>query len=270
MTLKVCIFGNSHLAAPRDAFGRHEGRWPQMDLTFVGAHKNGLAETSCDGGILTPLSEDAKNAFAKLANVETVDLRQTDAIVITGCGFALSRAAWLYRKARWADLPSVQSDPTPTSQWSLVSKPAFSAMLQAKLIEELAARFVRILRRDLQTPIYLCTQPRTTVAIHDVGKHSLDILPKAIENGDAAALERMYEANAYTVCEALGVTYVPQNPRTIKDHLLTAPPFTKGAIRLSKSGRYTQPKDDILHANATYGKVMLDQINASLKRDFRL
>lgn len=270
MTLNVVVFGNSHLAAVRDGYSRHDGRWPQLNLSFVGAHQNGLAETICENDVLTPVSDDAKQSFARLGGGAAVDLSSVDAIVVTGCGCALSRAAWLYRKARWADLPSVKANPAPTQNWSLVSKPAFSAMVQTKLVEELAGRFIRILRRGTDKPIYLCSQPRATTGVEKVGKHSLDILPKAIAAGDGAALAEMFEANAYTVCEALGVTYIPQNARTITRDLLTAPPFTKGAIRLSEKGRYAQPESDLIHANATYGKVVLDQVNAVLSRDFRL
>ncbi|SEV99650.1 hypothetical protein SAMN04488515_0570 [Cognatiyoonia koreensis] len=267
MTLNVCVFGNSHLAAVRDGFKRHEGRWPDLNLTFVGAHKNGLAETSCTDGILTPESEDAKFSFSRLAGLDQVDLRDTDAIVITGCGFALSRIAWLYRKARWAALPSVQSDPAPTKAWSLVSRPAFLAMATEKLTDELAGRFIRVLRQGTDVPIYLCSQPRTTTGILTVGKHSLDVLPFAINSGDAAALSDLYETAAERAGDALGVRYIAQNARTITDHVLTADPFTKGAIRLTMKGRYAQPKDDILHANATYGKVVLDQIAVAVRRD---
>lgn len=267
MTLNVCVFGNSHLAAVKDGHTKFGDRWPELNCTFVGAHKAGLAETICENGILRPLSDGAKEDFARLANLEAVDLRKTDAIVIVGAGFAPMRSALLYHKARWADLPSVKANPDPSPDWFLVSKPAFSAMLQAKLVAEPATRFIQILRRDIDKPIFVVSQPRLTTRIMDIGQHRLDIVRSAVNAGDAAALSALYEANAYTLCDALGVTYLAQNPNTITQDLLTADPYTKGAIRLAKLGRFTQPKEDVLHANATYGKIVLDQVRAACVRE---
>lgn len=266
MTKHIHIFGNSHLAAVQDGYHKFAGRWPEFKATFIGAHKDGLAEVTSEGGILTPYSKDAIDDFERLAGVKQVDLRDSAAIVIVGAGFAPIRAAMIYHRARWAELSSVTSNPDPSPDWFLVSKPAFSAMLQSKLLEEAAGRLIRILKRDIDTPIFLVSQPRATTRIMEIGKHRLDIVRTAIKNGDGLALSDMYEANAGTISDALGVTYIAQNPRTISQDFLTAEAFSKGAIRLAKLGRFSQPKEDVLHANASYGKVVLDQIKSALIR----
>lgn len=267
MTKQIHIFGNSHLAAVQDGYKQFAGRWPEFEATFIGAHKDGLAEVTCEDGILKPISAEAIDDFDRLAGLTEVDLRNTAAIVIIGAGFAPIRAAMIYHRALWAALPSVQANPDPSPEWALVSKPAFSAMLQAKLLEEAAGRLIRILKRDIDTPIFLVSQPRATTRIMDIGKHRLDIVRSVITAGDGAALSEMFEANAATLAEALGVTYIGQNPGTITQDFLTAEPFCKGAIRLAKLGRFSQPKEDVLHANAAYGKVVLDQIKSALIRE---
>lgn len=267
MTKHIHIFGNSHLAAVQDGYKQFAGRWPEFDATFIGAHKDGLAEVTCENGILTPYSKEAIEDFDRLAGLSRVDLTNSAAIVIIGAGFAPIRAAMIYHRARWAALPSVQANPDPSPEWFLVSKAAFSAMLQAKLLEEAAGRLIRILKRDIDTPIFLVSQPRATTRIMELGKHRLDIVRTAIEGRDGAALSDIYEANATTLCEALGVSYIPQAPGTITQDFLTAEAFSKGAIRLAKLGRFSQPKEDVLHANASYGKVVLDQIKSALTRE---
>ena len=267
MTKQIHIFGNSHLAAVQDGHKQFAGRWPEFEPVFIGAHKDGLAEVACEGGILKPISADAIEDFDRLAGVSEVDLRDSAAIVIIGAGFGPVRAATIYHRARWAALPSVQANPDPSPEWFLVSKPAFSAMLQAKLLEEAAGRLIRILKRDIDVPIFLVSQPRATTRILDLTKHRLDIVRTAVLGGDGPALSDMYEANAVTLCAALGVSYVGQNPGTITQDFLTAEPFSKGAIRLAKLGRFSQPKEDVLHANAAYGKVVLDQVKSALVRE---
>lgn len=267
MTRHIHILGNSHLAAVQDGYRQFGGRWPEFDATFVGAHKDGLAEVTCENGILTPYSKDAIDDFQRLAGLSAVDLRNSAAIVIIGAGFAPIQAAMIYHRARWADLPSVQANPDPAPDWALVSKSAFAAMLQARLLEEAAARLITILKRDIDTPIFLVSQPRATTRIMDIGKHRLDAVRTAITQGDGPALSDMYETNAAVLAQALGVTYIAQTPGTIAQDFLTAEPFSKGAIRLAKLGRFSQPKEDVLHTNAAYGKAVLDQIRAALLRE---
>ena len=258
MTLRLCLLGNSHIAALRDAIQRTPDRWPDVDVTYVAAHKTGLLQTRLQGDALIPI--DA-SAFTVFGDSGIVHLDAFDAIVVTGCEIALSRAAFLYRTARWADLPSVapMKDAT-TEDWQLVSEPAFAAMLQAKFVDTLGGRLVRHLRRGTDRPIFVTSQPRTGRGVLDAGPHALDILGPIIDAGDGAEVERVFEINARVVCEAIGAGYLPQPAQTVDRHVLTKPAFTNGAIRLTREGRRPQPKSDFLHANATYGALVVDQI----------
>jgi len=261
MTKRVLLLGNSHLAALRDALTRFDNLWPGMNVTCVGAHNDTLLETRCADGVLTPVSDAAKDAFKTFGGVDTIDLNSYAAIVIVGCQFACSRASYLYRRARWAALPSLAAmTKPPNCAWALVSEPAFNAMLYEMLSDVLGGKLLRHLRDGTDTPIYLASQPRTATGILDIEEHALTILNDAIAAGDAAAISTVFDRTAQLMCKDHGATFLRQPRQTIQSHVLTKPAFTKGAVRLSKNGRFQQPPTDILHANASYGATVLDQI----------
>lgn len=265
MTLRVLCLGNSHLAAVRDALTRFDNLWPDMDVTCVGAHGDALLETACADGILTPLSVDAIDNFKTLGGVDTIDLDSYDAIVVVGCQIASSRASYLYRRSRWAALPSIaQATDIASQKWTLVSKDAFSTMLYEMLAMALGGKLIRHLRQGTDRPIYLASQPRTATGIQQIEKHALTVLNDIIRDGDAAAISAMFDQTATAVCKDHNATFLMQPRQTIQDHVLTKPVFTKGAVRLSRKGRYPQPPEDILHANASYGATVLDQIAKAL------
>ncbi len=261
MTSKLCFMGNSHLAAVKDGHKRYGGKWTDLAATFIGAHDELLLQTSVDGGVLRPRTKDTITSFERLGMPMETDLNAQDAIVITGCGMALSRAAFIYAKARYFDLPSISArDSFEGLDFALVSKAAFAAMLQGILMRTLAGKLVRHLSHGTKTPILVASQPRTGIALmEDRGKTSLGGVKTAIWQGDAAQLSRDYDSNASVICEAMGATFLQQPPQTITRDVLTLPAFTKGAIRLSGQDRLAQPQDDILHANAAYGSLIIEQ-----------
>jgi len=265
MTKRVLCLGNSHLAAVRDALTRFDNLWPGLDVTCVGAHGDALLETSCKDGILTPLSDQAIDNFQTLGGMGAIDLDKFDAIVVVGCQIACSRASYLYRRSRWVALPSVTAcDDIAAQPWTLVSEAAFAAMLYDVLSNALGGKLIAHLRQGTDRPIYLANQPRTSTKITDIEKHALTILNDIRRDGDARDISAMFERVTRLLCKDHKATLLAQPRNTIQDHVLTRPAFTKGAVRLSRKGRYPQPPEDILHANASYGALVLDQIAKAL------
>lgn len=265
MTLRVCLFGNSHLAALRQAWTDGRERWPGLDLTMIGAHKGLLLQTEITGGVLRPATDAARDAFARFGGLAEVDLRSFDAIGIVGCQVAAARAAFLHKEARWVGLPSVAACPNlATMEPRLISRRAYVAMLKATLSETLGGQFATHLRAGTDRPICLLSQPRTHESILSGKRVEMRALLNSIEIGDGAALSDLFDTTARGLFEAIGVDYLPQPAETVSHHLLTARAYTEGAERLAAAGNAPQPKTDILHANAAYGALALDGLAARL------
>lgn len=263
MTFRLCVLGNSHIAALRDGWVDHPGRWPGIAADFVGAHQGLLLQTEIRDGHLVPATDAARDAFRRLARIESVDLAAYDGFVIAGCLIGLHSAAVLYREMRWTRLPSVAlADDLATMAQRLVSYPAVRATLEARLADRLGTQFARKLRTGTDRPIWITSQPRVSAAIKSVPRAATRSHAEALRNGDAAGLSALFEDGATRVARAAGAEFVPQPTETISDHILTALPYMTGAKRLAARPGLPQPPDDIMHANAAFGALMLDAVVA--------
>lgn len=261
MTLRLCFLGNSHIAALREAWRKTPDRWPDVEARFVGAHKDLLLKTTHRAGRLVPTGNATADAFRKLGGVEDLTLADYDAFVITGCLVSVASAANTYRDCRWIGLPSLEAKPDlAAGPEGLLSYAAARATIQAALAARLGPVFAAHLRDMTDKPILLSSQPRVSASVKTALRASIRAHHVALDNGDAKGLSAIFEDAAACATEAAGAQYVPQPRHTIEDHILTSRTFMAGAKRLTPMGKAAQPKDDIMHANAAYGTLVIDQV----------
>ena len=261
MTLRLCFLGNSHVAALREAWTGRGDRWPGVEAHFVGAHKDLLLKTALRDGHLEPASAAAAHAFDTLSCVPSVDMAGYDAFVLTGCLVSLHNATLTYRDARWVGLPSLSGSPDlAAGPQRLLSYAAARASVVSGLSSRLGVRLAAHLRPMTDRPIYLTSQPRVKATIKARPRAAARVHNTILENGDAAEVSALYEDAAERAMAEVGALYLPQPPQTIEDHILTAERYMTGAKRLTAAGRAAQPSEDITHANAAYGRLVIGQV----------
>lgn len=260
---KICIFGNSHLAALRTGWAAHPDRWPNLSPQFVGAHKGLLLETDVLDGWLRPTTPEATSAFARLGGNDGIDLRAYDAFAISGCMVALSLATSLYRRMHWIGLPSVEKHANlgPASQL-LISRAAAVETLAACYANRLGLLFLAKLRAHTEKPIYLISQPRVSADILTIRDPSTQAHRLGHRAGDSPEISSLFEQAAKRAVTGAGGTYLPQPAVTISHDILTHVDYIHGAKRLTASGKVNQPVTDIRHANAHYGALVIDQLSS--------
>ena len=265
MTLKLCIFGNSHVAALKSALRAHPGRWSKIEVQVVGAHNELLLDTELRDGALVPTTPEAATAFGKFGGGAGVDLDGFDALAIAGCQVSAARAAMIHRSCRWVGLPSVaELDDASTLDLPLVSAALARAALDHSLSGTLGLRLARHLRPMTDRPILLLSQPRTNARVLTMTTERAMAQRRAIRAGDAAYLSAMFEEAATRLLAETGVSFVPQPAETIAQSILTRQMYANGAPKLALKEGARQPPEDVLHANAGYGAVVLDQLEALL------
>lgn len=263
--LKLCVLGNSHLAAVRSAWVDNPENWPGIAPQFVGAHKGLLLETKVINGWLRPSTPAAKDAFARLGGGSGVLLRDFDAFVVTGCLVALSLSISVYRRLHWVGLASVgRSQDLASDPKLLVSQRAALETMRAKFSERLGPRLVAHLRRHTTAPIFLTSQPRVSAALLESFDPTTQAHRVAHLAGDGRGVSDLSEHAAQRAVKAAGGRYIPQPDNTIVDHIMTNPDYMTGAVRLTAKGNQPQPAKDLRHANARYGARVLDQICEAL------
>lgn len=268
MTLRLCIIGNSHVAALREAWLREPGRWGGFTASFLGAHQDLLLQTEVRGGRLIPTTFAARQSFEKISGVSDIDLDAHDVFVIAGSLVAQATALQIYRDARWIGLPSLAAcADLATMPEQLISRPAALAAMQAGLSTRMGARLAQRLRTGTTRRIFLTAQPRVSEVILKAPRPVTRLHNIAIRKGDAAALAQAFETAARDVLARSGTTFLPQPAQTTSHHLLTALAYIKGANRLAATLNVRQARDDIIHANGNYGALVLDQIAEAVQPD---
>jgi peptidoglycan hydrolase-like protein with peptidoglycan-binding domain len=265
MTLRVCIIGNSHVAALREAWMRDPDRWTGFSATFLGAHQDLLLQTEVRDGRLIPITDAATQTFQKISGVTGIDLDAHDVFVIAGSSVAQATALQIYRDARWVGLPSLDAcTDLATMAEQLISRPAALATMRAALGTRLGPRLAARLRAGTNRRIFLTAQPRVSELILKSPRPVTRLHNIAIKKGDAQALGQAFEEAAAQVLARSDTVFLPQPRETISHYVLTAQAFVKGANRLAATLDVPQAKDDIIHANGNYGALVLDQIAAAL------
>jgi hypothetical protein len=267
MTHRICIFGNSHLAALRNAYLAKPNRWPQLEPHWVGAHKSALVASEFVGDKLIPVSEQAKSSLEKLGNPGGVDLAPFDSFAIVGGRTAFINVAALQRDLRFVGLPSLQSEPDlARMEPRLVSRSAFLEMAVESLNNTVAVKFTRNLRSYTDRPILWLHQQHTGKGALKDPAPIYNHLRRLHETGDAEAMVGVYLDACSQIAKDLKLTFVKQPGPTIIDHIFTKQWFSTGSVRLTEKGRYKHDKDDFDHANDRFGAKALTNIQKFLDR----
>ncbi len=254
--MKLLMIGNSHAAMVADALS--QGGGDGLDVTFFAQAGRGPVGAAFDGAKITAEDPKLRAALDTLGMPETVTLTDYDAIVLVGMTTSVFSAVPLTQKHRileWKPDPLAAPWRTPVSQ-ALVAE-----TLRHSVLDGQAMRYVRHIRGVTDCPIRLLPQPLPS---EDILTH-----PKwgAFKN-TAKWGEGAFHAQAVTqaIAAAFGdfsaLECLVQPASTVAQGFLTKSKFRKGAKRLNI--KYVQEEDDVLHANAAMGKLMLAALQSSL------
>lgn len=269
--VRICILGNSHVAALHSAWAQAPGCWGGHALTFVAAPRHLLAHTRLCDGILVPTATATRVALQRLSGVTGVALDQHDAFVIVGASVTMTAAIQGYRDARWPGLPSLANFIRQSGQASLTTLPerlisakAAQAIVCAALTDRLGLVLARLLRAGTAAPIFLVAQPRVSDLILTARSPTTRLYRVILRNSDGPAIAALFESAVQAVLAKTGTTFLPQPAQTLSHHILTSQTYMTGATRLGQTAPVQPDSADITHANALFGAVVLDQIIAAI------
>ncbi|MFC7702801.1 hypothetical protein ACFQXB_01170 [Plastorhodobacter daqingensis] len=255
--MKGCIFGNSHSAALLKAWREHEGAWPGLSLDFFVRSGVGVQGHRLDGPVIRAEDPDFRDMLEKLGLHHEIDLSGYDFLAVVGSEISPFKSVAILRDNQifgWR---------TNDLARPVISEKVLRAALADSLRAANGARLLAQLRAVFQAdkPIYVLTQPFP--AAKHIDSPKLATFRRQIRQGDATRFARLYNEVAATVVEELGGLYLPQPQETVFKWVLTREKFTMGAPRLTNL-RLKQAQDDILHANADYGQVVLNDLAGRL------
>jgi len=242
MTIALCLIGNSHVVALRDALAARPDRWPGLAPRFHGFRNIGPDEVGLRGRRLWPETARALDQMRRVAGGGSLDLAPFGAFVVVGLNLKVELALWLRREAVWPDLPSVVAAADLAAGPTLLSGAAARAAYQGKLLAGTALLLAGRLA-DLGRPVLVVGAPRPHPVLRARGA------------GAALGLAAASPSASRAAARHIGARFLPQPAHTRRRALFTAPPY------LAEPGPEAR---DLKHANAAYGALVLDQVAEAL------
>jgi hypothetical protein len=226
---RLCIIGNSHVGALKEAWDQIEGEYPDVEVTFFAARGTGLADLDPWEGVLRPGGEDA----ARLARFLRFTSQGRDHIAGDAYDLFLVYGAPL----PYGNLPKTYS--------TSVLRACVRDWHQQSMYPDLIAKLQSITSR----PIRLAPAP-----LRSAWANRGEPYPYAVFAGFFAE-----------ICKASGIGFVGQPAETRDAHNRSLPQFATRSKRLDVGrGAPRHEGDDVTHMNADYGRVWLTHFLASL------
>ena len=263
---RVLFIGNSHVAAMRAAWLADRGRWPGISAAFAGGHRNTLLETEIRDGVLCGRSGAARSALSRLSSVPVIRPGDYDAVVVTGCQVSVAAILPVWHGLRWVGLPSVAAaGDLAAAPFGLCGRETAVAAMAGVLGTRLGPRLAAHLAPHVRGPVHVTAQPRASATLRGGRAPHTYLHRVALSAGDGPGISAAFEAAAGRAVAAAGGLYLPQPASTIAGSILTRAAFMHGAERLTGTPGTAQPDDDIRHANACYGALVVDGVVAALR-----
>ncbi len=261
--MKVCVIGNSHAGMMVRALD--VAPVPDLTCQFFASPGTGPVDFNLTpDGILNSSNPAVRAKLDAYGMQQEANLASFDLIVLVAMGGSVFTVQSLLGDHVVYGWPGAQaavdalSTNDPDDGPPLLSRQAMTDAVVARIQNGLAHAYATAIRRFLSVPILVVTQPAPSVALLDM-RGKFPQIRKMHRRGDGpSATGLLTEAQRIAFAKTSGVHVLMQPQDTLADRFLTRSEFTTGASRL-KSGSQ-QPDDDMLHANARYGRLVWDQI----------
>ena len=237
---RICVIGNSHIAAFKLGLGRRDG----VSVTFFGSHAGTLGETDAKSGRLVPTTDQVRKSFIHTSGgQEEIKFADFDEVVLVGVGcglhsfvkvFHLHRPVELHRKGTY-----------------LISGDALRSVFNTATKLHQAKAILRKIKSATSLPITVVPSPMPSEVIERSaqweGFWSSDWPTKSYESYLDALTQ-------------LGCRVTHQPADTLAKPWLTKAKFSHGSVMLLGDLTTKHEEDEYWHMNPSYGSRMWDSL----------
>lgn len=259
MTLRLCVIGNSHIAALKLGWDRLMAEaapgWAAVEPTFFGAPSDGMRHVALQGTALVPTRQKISSHFRALSGgYDRIELTRFDAFLLVGLNVSSKRILRFYKSHAWVGLAG-------TAGKTLVHPDFAKAFLTERYATTQLVEQARTIRQATGKPVLALAEPHWADWARQAPEGTSDYgWDAAISAGDGPALGQMFET-AVGAALAPQARFIAQPPETVADGITTRGAYNKEASRLiSGEGGGT----DASHMNADFGRALWAAIRPAL------
>ncbi|HTT98314.1 MAG TPA: hypothetical protein VMF58_09710 [Rhizomicrobium sp.] len=256
MSLSLCLIGNSHIAAIKQAWtNRKPAVADGVSLSFFSASVRLLENFELEGDVLIPKDHELLEKIRYTSDgIERIELSRYDAFLLFGMGFG-------FDVPNYCDGLDLATGSRDVPEGMLVSRPVFTATVEAKFEECYAVTLIDTIKSVTAKPMLLCGAPFLS--------------ERVLEDEEDLAAQARYRDMAFlqsvmTLARQAGENIAARHRCELlwqADSTVGLPGFTRkefgiNPVRFTMKGGKPPPVDR-RHGNEEYGLIML---TAALQR----
>ena len=262
--MKLAIVGNSHVGMLKAASDR--AAYADVRFGWFANAGRGLQGVSVQGSRLVAGTKRLRANLQKLGLPDELDVDAYDATVLVGTTASALNAAYILRNhvvGRWLAPKTAASllerEAVGGGVPQFLSEDGFVAALVDIIRANLTYEFVRELRRATQAPLVVLPQPFLSEMVLSPDAEKYKVFNRVQHLGVFAETARALSMAHVRAFEGFDAVHVLEPPEeTIANGLFTQQKYTQGSVRLDQSRAHVAA--DMLHANAEYGALCLDNV----------
>ncbi|PZQ17095.1 MAG: hypothetical protein DI565_06855 [Ancylobacter novellus] len=244
--MKICILGNSHIAAFRGGWSKVADFYPDVELEFFGAKGMDLKALRARGSVLTANSPKVvKQLMITSGGKSSIDPKDYDGFLIVGVGAGVSmliKNTQYYRTAEMIGDVEVEH---------LVSDDIFSISALNYIESSVFLRLIRLIRQVVpHRPIVVASTPFPRAGIT---KAEPD--PWAVADLVGRRLNELWIEGKEQIAAEYDVEFVEQPIETIENRFFTSDELSSGSVRLLRDAEHEE--EEFSHMNVDYGVAYL-------------
>jgi len=247
--MKICVMGNSHLAALKLAWDELVTDYNQVELVFFGARANAMTHLKEENGCLVPTNDRTKQDILFTSNgLELVDFTYFDAVLLYGlaCDVRIFSST----------LQNHKIDKNADSSRQFMTRDCFSKVCQDGAEHSLLFKMATMVRRLTDLPLIVSSSPFPSRACVDDASHNWDFLV----NDDSEMIRQGYDDGIQRAFRVFQAKVIPQPERTVTDNIFTKTHYSNASVRLIEGFTFVHPENDHAHMNKDYGVEYLKDI----------
>lgn len=249
MTKRLCVIGNSHVAALKDGWPLANGLAQHVQAEFFGCLKEGMKSFAVlAGGKLGPSEAEAAAFFKDIATTgDFVEPGRYDAFILSGMKFFPNG---LIRNYADYATPSTHNH---QSARQFVTDATLEQALWDELKDGMMLHTARLLKQHTDAPIFIAWQPFLSDSLSDIDWR--DALYRSIvENSDGAFIQRIMHGIDMRL-EAEGFKVLWQPKKTVLEGVMTHRSYSVGSRQFRAGGGKEHRALDVFHMNADFGRL---------------
>jgi hypothetical protein len=240
---RICVIGDSHTAALKAGWKTIAGEFADIEITFFAARRELLVSLTVTDGALVSTEPSLRRIFKMSSGGAASIEPRFDRYILCGMGSGLSVLVPLLRTCRPATIP-------PDAR-QVLSHACYAACMARVLAFSPMMWMLGQLRQIADAPAALVPQPAPAAR---------PVFNNYVRNGEDIIVMSLFRRAFDSLAEPLGARLLTQPGETQDVSVLTTKPvYFRGGEHLTGNAY-----DDLTHANAAYGAIVLRHALAAL------